>query len=272
MLLPPGVFASGNALEEFVSRDPSLRDELVVYRGEITLKGLEGLADRRNEQAALNSIRVRLARSFVDRLWRLCPWLRLAAISGSAAYGRSNPSDDIDFFFVTREDRLWVTLTIAMLLAKFQRMKDRSLPTYCFNRVMDEVECAKAFGTSREPLFAREALSLRVLRGQPYYRSLLQSARWMSDFFPALYRAADLVDGAWSEGGRFRATWRGSIADWIAFACLASYSSILGLWRNATLRESGKQDSMFRTIIRRGLFAYESRKYDLLQASYRRAF
>jgi len=36
--------------------------------------------------------------------------------------------------------------------------------------------------------------------------------------------------------------------------------------------ESGKLDARFRTVIRRGFFAYESRKFDLLKDTYRRAF
>jgi hypothetical protein len=249
-----------------------LRNELIVSGGEIVFRGSENLARRRPEQARLAADRVQLAASFANRLVRLCPWLRIVAISGSTAYGSPRARDDIDFFLVTRQNRLWITLLLAMGLAKIHRMRNTSTPVYCFNRMLDESRCAEAFRKFQDPLFAREALNLRVLDGQPYYRRLLQSASWIEELFPAFYRQA-LTRWNEKEGARISPGPRlWSIANWIAFAGLAPYAILANLLRNRRLQASDNLEAQFRTVIQPGFFAYESRKFDLLRDTYRRAF
>lgn len=272
LLLPQGAFASSAELESFVGYDPPLRGELLVRDGEITLKGSEPLARSRAEQVNLSAQRLGIARSFSDRLVGLCPWIRLVAISGSTAYGGTRPDDDVDFYLVTRRNRLWVTLLFAMLAARFHRMRDSNTPQFCFNRILEENECRDAFHSTQDPLFAREALRLCILEGRAYYQELLDSAPWMGDVFPALFRRAltttpisdPLGDNA---DGR---VW--SIVNGIVFAALAPYLTIMGLWRNNRLLRAGNLDARFRTMIRRGFFAYESRKYDLLSETYQKVF
>ena len=272
LLLPSDTFVSPKGLEDFVSRDSSLQKEMVVSRSEIAFRGSEDLTRSRAEQVRQTARRVRLAQYFADRLVAICPWLRLVAISGSTAYGGTKARDDIDFFVVTRRHRLWVTLLLAMVLAKIYRMRNSSVPVYCFNRILDESQCPDAFRTLQEPLFAREALSLRVLKGQPFYRGLLQSASWMEKVFPGLYHQAstELHVTAPASADREPRLW--TIANWIAFASLAPYITLASLLRNGRLQKAGNVDARYRTIIRPGFFAYESRKFDLLRDAYRRAF
>jgi len=271
-LLPRGSFVSPESLESFVTHDPGLREELVVSWGEIALKGSENLARKHVEQLRLTERRVSLARSLSTRLESMCPWIRLVAISGSTAYRRTRPLDDIDFFIVTRRNRLWITLLVAMLTAKGLRSRNRDSPVFCLNRILDDDECLGAFRSAQDPLFVREALSLRILGGGEYFRELLCSGSWMEHPFPELFRQAisaiELPDRSSSSSGS--RLW--GILNWAAFAALAPYLEIAGLWRNSRLQRAGNPDAQFRTVIRRGFFAYESRKYDLLRETYRGAF
>ncbi len=272
LLLPRGVFASPEGLEEFVSFDATLRKEIVLAHGELSFKGSEALTRHREEQIGRAAHRVRLARSFADRLVELCPWIRLVAISGSTAYGRTRARDDIDFFVVTRKNRLWITLLVALILAKIQRTRNPSVPGYCFNRLLDEVQCARTFRTLQEPLLARETLTMRVLKGKAYYLELIQSASWMGGLFPALYQQSLASGDASERAGSNRDHRFWSLLNWIALAGLAPYATLAGLLRNRRLSESGEVDARFRTVIRSGFFAYESRKFDLLKDMYRKAF
>jgi len=113
---------------------------------------------------------------------------------------------------------------------------------------------------------------MRVLKGQGYYQELIQSATWMGELFPALYNQSLANEIASEPSGTKRDCGTWSIANWIAFAGLAPYATLAGMLRNHGLLESGKLDARFRTVIRRGFFAYESRKFDLLKDTYRRAF
>ena len=243
-----------------------------MFQGEIAFKGSENLAQDHAEQLRLAERRVAQAQSLSTRLVNMCPWIRLIAISGSTAYGRTKALDDVDFFIVTQRNRLWITLLVAMLVAKILRARNRDASVFCLNRVLEEDECAGAFRSPQDPLFVREALNLRILGGGDYYRELLTSASWMEHPFPELFRQAysriDLPNSSTSDPGS--RLW--SFLNWIGFAGLAPYLGIAGIWRNNRLHRKGNLDARFRTIMRRGFFAYESKKYDLLRDTYRRAF
>lgn len=272
LLLPQTVFSNEQDLEDYIRSDPILRDELRITRSEITPKGSEVLARERGGRDSLWGRRSEIAQSFSKRLAEICPWVRLVGISGSTAYRGPNVRDDIDFFIVTGPNRVWITLLVAMIAARMERRREIDPAVLCFNRIIEEEECRETFGSLQDPLFAREALCLNVLSGREYYRDLLRSASWMEHLFPALFQKA--VTAAGREGERIDLRprpWE-FVLNGAAFLLLAPYLTIMGAWRNARLLRIGNTDAQFRTVIRRGFFAYESRKYEHLRDIYRSAF
>jgi hypothetical protein len=271
LLLPTGTFESVEDLESFVETDPILSGPLVVRFGQIVVRGLHSL-EVRASQLNLSERRGQLAQSFTDRLTAWCPWIRFVGISGSTAYAAAKPSDDVDFFIVTRGNRLWITLLLGMIAARIHRMKDPSCPVLCLNRMIEEDVCRDEFRKPQDALFAREALSLKALDGFTFYREMIESAPWMNRIFPELYRRATAVDGGRPrvtrrEGGRL---W--SFANVSAFVALATYLIIVGLKRNRWLVRQGNLPARYRTIMKRGFFAYESQKYENLRRTYREVF
>ena len=186
-LLPPSTFPMAEEVGVFVRNDRVLRAELLVIDGEVVPRAETGLVARRQDQRRLTSDRLQLAHRFVGSLGRLAPWIELAGISGSVAYGGTKAHDDIDFYLVTRPNRMWITFFLAMGLARVTRLRDPAAPVFCFNRLEEMEGCQDGFRENRDPLFAREALNLKILRGQEFYSRLLRSAPWMEDSFPTLY-------------------------------------------------------------------------------------
>lgn len=272
VLLPQGVFETNEALEDFISRDRVLSRELLILDGEVAPRDGQDLIAKRSEQRRLTLDRLELANAFTRTLLHACPWIELAGISGSTAYGGSKPHDDVDFFLVTQRNRMWITLSAAMALARLTRWRTPDSPVLCFNRVTERDQCARSFQEDREPLFAREALNLRILSGRLFYRELLLGAPWMRKRFPTLYdlKVREDVVGAPVPASRWAPHW--FFANAIAFLCLAPYLWAMGLLRNTRLAEQGRPNARFRTVIERGFCAYESKKYDDLRDAYGRAF
>jgi hypothetical protein len=272
VLLPSGSFETVAELELFVRQEASLRAEMAVTNGEISLKGSEVLAHRRGEQFIRSVHYSQFAQSFSNHLTKVCPWIRLVAISGSTAYRGVQSRDDVDLFVVTGRNRLWITLLVALVGARIVRATRRGSPLLCLNRLQEERECRDDFRSPRDPLFAREALNLRVLQGSEFFQELLDSASWMRGFFPILFDGAIRSRSPCgpSVGGRLGRFW--TLVNWSAFAFLAPYLAILGIWRNARMRQVGNLEAQFKTVIRPGFLAYESTKYDLLRDTYRGAF
>ncbi len=263
-------FPSRETLEAFLVGDEILSQELVFIRGEVTPRGKEQLIDSREKRRALTAERIHHAKEFAARLTEVCPGIELFAVSGSTAYGSAKPDDDLDIFFVTSPNRLWIALLSAMILAKLGRLGNHSAPTLCFNRVTERDECIRSFRDANEPLFAREALSLKVLRGEPFFHKLLLQSPWMARFFPDLYRIArDRERGKEEPHGRPGfLTW--TLANTIAFILLGAYLQAVGLVRNGRLSRQGRDSARFRTVVERRFCAYESKKYDDLRAEYLR--
>lgn len=271
-LLPSRIFEDPESVERFVATDQHLREMLQVRSGEVFPRGAHELAVRRGAQRRLAEERVRLAESFVPRLERLCPGLELLAISGSTAFGGAEPEDDVDIFLVTSRGRMWVELLMAMAIAKLDRMGRPGTPTFCFNRVTELEPCRSVFARPGDALFAREALSLKVLHGDERFRELLRSAAWMEDHFPNLYHGAVHADprgiSLHAESGS--AVW--SLANVVGFLVLAPYLWLAGIVRNRRLRRQGNAGALFRTVVRYRFFSYESNKFEALRAQYLGAF
>ncbi len=271
-LLPPKLFDSREALAHFIATDDGLSRQLAAVDGEVTFRGRESLAERRLVQRGITEGRLAEAARFLHELGRICPWIELAGISGSTAYGGAKPADDIDFFLVTQEHRLWATLLLAFLCARGVRFRSAEAPVYCFNRTLERPACERAFLERRDPLFAREALNLRVLHGNGAYRDLLASAPWMAESFPRLYtaRLAATAEGAWPV--RRSAGPEGRLLNAAALLVLGPYLWMAGLARNVRLRRAGREKECFRTVVRSDFCATESVLYDELREEYRRAF
>jgi hypothetical protein len=113
---------------------------------------------------------------------------KLFAISGSTSYKTPAESDDLDIFFVTRPNDLWLLMTKSLLLARFLRIFRSDFPRICFSYAADQNFAEKEFALPRDALFARDALTTVVVHGQDYYRKLLKKSLWISNHFPRLYQ------------------------------------------------------------------------------------
>lgn len=271
-LLPADSFEDAAAVERFVAEDELLNRELQVVRGEVVPRRAVDLVERRSAQRQLTAERMRLAESFVGRLARVCPEPELVAVSGSTAFSGSQPEDDVDFYVVTRPGRTWITLLVAMGLSKLDRLRDPRTPTFCFNRVVEGPGCIASFGRPGDALFAREALSLRVIRGRAFFHRLLEIANWMDGLFPRRYRT-DLAESAGAPPSTGRGGWAAwSLANFVAFLGLAPYLWLAGLVRNVRLSRQGRREALFRTAVSLRSFSYESRKFERLREQYARDF
>ena len=109
------------------------------------------------------------------------------SVSGSTSYDSTQPGDDLDFFTITNDGALWIYLFKSMVLARIYRQLHPGFPKICFSYSIDERFARKAFATE-DLLFARDALSVIVLHGENYYRTLLKRNSWMANYFPRLYQ------------------------------------------------------------------------------------
>ena len=211
------------------------------------------------------------ARQLLDR--PLAPVLsctRSVALTGSTAYGEPEAGDDLDLFVITRTGALWWFLAYSYVALRLGSGRRAGIgpPTPCINYVLDDRAAPDEFARGRGFLFAREALTAQVLKGDGYYRGLLRTASWMESEVPRLYaertHAATPVEGT-------RAAPHVRVLNLAVYPLLAAYLQLAGLYRNAALRRRGAWGSLFRTETGLHRMTFSSRRFDRLRVEYGRA-
>lgn len=218
-------------------------------------------ADSRRKRAEEN---LRIASGFGRRLARDAVIL---SVSGGNSYLSAREGEDIDFFCVTRSDGMWAFMLRALLLARVHRLANREAPQLCFSCVMDERRARKEFSEKHDPIFARDALTTRVIGGTGAYHELLKSAGWMGDYFPAFYgmRLRETEDLGLSN---HEASGSPAIINEFLHHTLGTFLRMKSWALNRRLAKSSRNSSIFQTRVGKGYYVYESNRYRKLRGMY----
>ncbi|HKT22728.1 MAG TPA: hypothetical protein VJR06_09000, partial [Nitrososphaerales archaeon] len=189
--LPDG--GSESEIAEAIATHPSLGSRFEVSGGYLTPR-----AERRGPEAlereAVWRARARANLSHAARFASLLPpsGFEMVAVSGSTSYGSASRSMDLDLFCVAREGKLWASVTQGLVMARFYKFLSPGSPQICISCVMGLGYAAAQFSRAQSPLFARDALQTKVLKGPETYRSLMSAATWISEYYPRAYEGKDL--------------------------------------------------------------------------------
>lgn len=116
---------------------------------------------------------------------RLIPWIKLIGITGGLARNNSEKEDDIDLFFITAQNRLWLTRGFVVLILSILGLYRRP------NKFKDMI-CPNMFVTESslkmepEDIFtAHEVCLLKPIfvRGDIYQKFLIENL-WVRKFLP----------------------------------------------------------------------------------------
>jgi hypothetical protein len=192
-------------------------------------------------------------------------WVRFVGITGSTAYGAPRPGDDCDFMAIVRPGTVWIFLTQLFLRLRLRKPLPGTPaePDWCFNYTLDEHAALEAFSRPRGFLFAREALMVRPLQGEGYYRGLLRSGEWLKREAPRLYarwEATPALDTDGSKPTSLALRWLNRLL----FPGMALYLQLKGLRANHQLTREGRADERFRTITQLDRMSLATRKFEQL--------
>ncbi|HVB95815.1 MAG TPA: hypothetical protein VND41_04350 [Nitrososphaerales archaeon] len=195
----------------------------------------------------------------------------LVSVSGGNSFLSAKEDEDIDFFCVTKTNGMWPFMLRALVLARIHRLANREVPELCFSCIMDERWATQEFGKRQHPIFARDALTAKVLAGRVAYRGLLEKAQWMKEYFPAFYsmRLREtspqepqlLREGA---GGKESSV----VLNSFLYHTLGTFLRVKSWTLNRKLTKAGWHSAVFATRIGVGHHIYESNRYRNLRTMY----
>ncbi len=195
----------------------------------------------------------------------------LVSVSGANAYLSAREDEDIDFFCVTRTNGVWPFMLRALILARIHRLANRDVPELCFSCVMDEKWATQEFRRRQPPIFARDALTAKVIGGSTAYHALLEEAPWMGDYFPAFYSMRLGETGSRGRRAHRRESARreGSVLlNAFLYHTLGVFLRMKSWTLNRKLTKAGWNSAVFVTRLGPGHYIYESNRYRKLRKMY----
>jgi hypothetical protein len=108
------------------------------------------------------------------------PYLRAVAISGSLSKGYADERADIDFFIITKANRLWIARTLLHLFKKLTFLTGRQ-HLYCMNYFIDE----DALPIQEENIYtATEIVTLFPVSGFSTSKKFFEANKWVGEWLP----------------------------------------------------------------------------------------
>lgn len=150
--------------------------------------GRSGIAAKRAERNQ-TSLRKLAKAKVIGKILSYIPTIEYIGISGSLSMHNAADSDDIDLFFITKKDTLWISRFVVNSVLFFIKQKRGRRQKYakdmiCPNMFMDASKVV--FAKNRRTLYtAHELIQLTTLYNKTNtYEKLLSKNRWLYRFFP----------------------------------------------------------------------------------------
>jgi hypothetical protein len=168
----------------------SLLHQARVYRTGpyYSLQDNPALADRR-QKGEVHADELLLIAARNAKLLYQFPFVRGVCISGSLSKRCADERADIDYFIITRANRLWIARTLMHLFKKLSYLRGHQ-HRFCMNYYIDE----EALEIKEKNIFtATELLTLMPICGNGALDQFFEANSWTSLYLPH-YRARHWVD------------------------------------------------------------------------------
>ncbi len=122
----------------------------------------------------------------ISRILRQIPWVKLIAVTGSAAAFNADRDDDIDFFIIAQNHRLWLTrgfVTVLLKITGLYAQNGQGPGKICPNLYIDDT--ALEWPVDQRSIFtAHEIVMMHPLvdKEQTYLKFLAANS-WIKDYF-----------------------------------------------------------------------------------------
>lgn len=174
------VLFSKFSFEEIQITLQNLVDERIVFK----LNTFYGLSEKtcsieRREKGNKKAIIILKKAKKVSKLISQFPFVEGVFISGSLSKGYFGEDDDIDFFIITKPNRLWISRTLLIAYKKIFLLNSKKY--FCVNYFMstNSLEIAE-----KNRFTATEFATLIPMSGNGIYQDLQKNNLWVLDYFP----------------------------------------------------------------------------------------
>lgn len=148
------------------------------------LKGKNKVVETRKIREKWNNQKFKIARRVASWL-RMIPWVKMVAVTGALSMNNAKKGDDIDFFFITDTNRLWLSRGLIVFFLRFfglYRRPQRIRDMICPNMFLDVKHLAVP-EKERNLFSAHEVLQLVPLWDKKgIYDQFLKENQWVGKY------------------------------------------------------------------------------------------
>lgn len=157
------------------------RDQIIFQLDEFySLQNKPSLANRRRKGNQMAEQQITIAKK-AARLISRFPFVETVAVSGSLSKHYADDKTDIDFFIITKANRLWIARTLMHLFKKLTYIGGKQ-HWFCMNYYVDEL----GLEIPEKNIFtAMEIITLLPMEGLVHFNKFKEANTWVDDFFPA---------------------------------------------------------------------------------------
>ena len=186
---------------------------IFLYRDYYMIQDNDGLVTRRIKGNDRAKPLLRTGNRISRFLYQM-PYVRAIGISGSLSKDFAGEGADIDYFIITKSNRLWVARTIMHLFKKWSFLFGRQ-HWYCMNYYIDE----DALEIEEKNIFtAIELITLLPVRGNGVLHAFFDKNEWTNWFYPN-YRLkikdADILSGDSKWKRSIESLFNTRLGDWL---------------------------------------------------------
>jgi predicted nucleotidyltransferase len=144
-----------------------------------SLRNDMSLAEIRRKGNAHANILEKKAKEIAKFLYKF-PYVRAIGLSGSVSKNFADENADIDYFLITKANRLWIARTFLVLFRKNPFLKNRN-KYYCMNYFIDEADLVIK---EKNIYTATELFTLIPLAGNGSLKKFYEKNSWSNNYFP----------------------------------------------------------------------------------------
>lgn len=177
----------------------NLSKKIIIRNGFYVLAGHElDIKTRRNNTSELKK-KQQIAKHAAYYLSYI-PTIKLIGLSGSVAMGKAESNDDIDFFIITKKNKLFITRVLIQSVLEMLNLRRKRQDTVgrdkiCVNLLIDETQISWA-DHAHDVYTAHEVLHMKPLfERDNMFERFITANNWVQQFFPNAFENKETVLG-----------------------------------------------------------------------------
>ncbi|PWB38902.1 MAG: hypothetical protein C3F02_01405 [Parcubacteria group bacterium] len=169
-----------------------LKKELILSEGFYSLRGRENIYLQRKQNNNLAERKYNRALRLV-RLYRFVPYIKMVAVCNSLSYSNAADDSDIDFFIITKKNKIWIARFLAIILVGLSGFRPRvghTRDAYCLSFFIDESKLdIRDLSLGKHDIYFTYWLRqlMPIYNPAGLYEKFLAANSWTNSFLPNAY-------------------------------------------------------------------------------------